>query len=604
MVESDIIKNKLLTSITTGNPIIDTLLSIIIVGSLSTLSFESFRLLFTWCTKKIKRKIESVATVECSYTLAKNNGWEADPHTKKNAKLVAALEYVISKLGLTSEDDKIKLDQVGSGCNIEANSTDKIIKIPVSRTKVPDYELDIELTVNTTETTNVSMFEIYHTNHVELDRFLNDTLRQYNEYLQTKYSDLGIYMIDSDHRNNNVSYYPLIKRDIGTVHFPNKEKILKLIKAYETGQSKINNMTVLLHGPPGGGKSSLIRAIATETDRSVLYVKLSEIGSLSEGIKTFHSEMYYLRASDSDIYLPSTKKIIVIEDIDADCLGKIKKREEESDDESINYYPEDENSDCSPKKRKKIKEETGPNLSDILNLFDGIFNRKGTFIIITTNHPEKLDPALLRPGRITINLELGACDKEVANGIVRNFFPDFAGFEDFKWTISPAGLENLCQTNDTTDDLVRALNGIIDDTIEKDEMFYDDIRERNKIRFAPKYLNNEVAAEPDEEFDMENSITNEEKSWSTGHNELVKWYEDNCKGGKKQGTFPDGSGYYIEDLIANEEDSDSDCSKDTHDQINEYLKNMANKDSNDGSGTEYGDVKDSFGGRGSTDRRN
>ena len=46
------------------------------------------------------------------------------------------------------------------------------------------------------------------------------------------------------------------------------------------------------------------------------------------------------------------------------------------------------------------------NLSDLLEAFDGVLEMKGRMMVLTTNHFEKLDPALIRPGRIDLTLEL------------------------------------------------------------------------------------------------------------------------------------------------------------------------------------------------------
>merc|ERR1719410_800686 len=47
------------------------------------------------------------------------------------------------------------------------------------------------------------------------------------------------------------------------------------------------------------------------------------------------------------------------------------------------------------------------NLSGLLNVLDGVVDTPGRILIMTSNHPEKLDPALIRPGRIDKKLMLG-----------------------------------------------------------------------------------------------------------------------------------------------------------------------------------------------------
>lgn len=62
------------------------------------------------------------------------------------------------------------------------------------------------------------------------------------------------------------------------------------------------------------------------------------------------------------------------------------------------------------------------NLSFILNLLDGVLETPGRILIITTNHPEKLDKALIRPGRIDIHLQVGNCSQEMIIEILRFFY--------------------------------------------------------------------------------------------------------------------------------------------------------------------------------------
>jgi hypothetical protein len=63
------------------------------------------------------------------------------------------------------------------------------------------------------------------------------------------------------------------------------------------------------------------------------------------------------------------------------------------------------------------QQKNGLTLSGLLNAIDGIFNNDGRILIMTTNHPEVLDGALIRPGRIDRKLLFGYCDPHQINGI-------------------------------------------------------------------------------------------------------------------------------------------------------------------------------------------
>ena len=51
-------------------------------------------------------------------------------------------------------------------------------------------------------------------------------------------------------------------------------------------------------------------------------------------------------------------------------------------------------------------------LGKLLNYMDGYGSPDGTIWILTTNHINKLDPALVRPGRIDLNIEIGYATDE------------------------------------------------------------------------------------------------------------------------------------------------------------------------------------------------
>ena len=150
---------------------------------------------------------------------------------------------------------------------------------------------------------------------------------------------------------------------------------------------------ILLYGPPGTGKSTLIRAVITEyfTKYKACSVPkyLSRIGQLCSDQS---SGVPFGFDGDKDSLKP---RLVILEDIDASLLqkrkpGKTKEQPEHacSDDEDIDYYGY----------QRPVS--GGTSLSEVLNTIDGVANAENVIYIFTTNHIDKLDPALLRPGRI------------------------------------------------------------------------------------------------------------------------------------------------------------------------------------------------------------
>lgn len=130
----------------------------------------------------------------------------------------------------------------------------------------------------------------------------------------------------------------------------------------------------LFHGEPGCGKTSLIKAIANEVKYKIYSVDLGMIKDDQEMRTVFRGI--------------SSQSVVVFEDIDASAKV-VKKRQpnENGEDSSLS-------------------------LSVLLNELDGISNNHGRILIMTTNHLESLDPALIRPGRIDFQMELKKANME------------------------------------------------------------------------------------------------------------------------------------------------------------------------------------------------
>ncbi|XP_020964862.1 AAA-ATPase At3g50940-like [Arachis ipaensis] len=93
----------------------------------------------------------------------------------------------------------------------------------------------------------------------------------------------------------------------------------------------------------------------------------------------------------------SNRSILVMEDID--CTIKLPNREEEKEDNNNNNKEADKSEDS------KVT------LSGLLNAIDGLWSCCGEerIIVLTTNHKEKLDPALIRAGRMDMHIHLSYC---------------------------------------------------------------------------------------------------------------------------------------------------------------------------------------------------
>ncbi|KAH1092046.1 hypothetical protein J1N35_019303 [Gossypium stocksii] len=161
----------------------------------------------------------------------------------------------------------------------------------------------------------------------------------------------------------------------------------------------------LLYGPPGTGKSSMIAAMANLLDYDVYDLELTAVKENTE-----------LRRLLLDT---SSKSIIVIEDIDCsiDLTGQRGKKTEKDGNE-------DEPSDPVTKRvKEEEKKESKVTLSGLLNCIDGLWSSCGgeRIIVFTTNYVEKLDPALIRRGRMDKHIELPYCCFDAFKVFAKNY---------------------------------------------------------------------------------------------------------------------------------------------------------------------------------------
>lgn len=69
-------------------------------------------------------------------------------------------------------------------------------------------------------------------------------------------------------------------------------------------------------------------------------------------------------------------------------------------------------------------------VSGLLNSIDGLSAQEGRILFLTTNHPEKLNPALVRPGRVDRKFTIGYADPSQVRKLFQNFYQDEMGYED------------------------------------------------------------------------------------------------------------------------------------------------------------------------------
>ncbi|MCJ1473770.1 hypothetical protein MMC13_002421 [Lambiella insularis] len=143
----------------------------------------------------------------------------------------------------------------------------------------------------------------------------------------------------------------------------------------------------LLHGPPGTGKSSFIQALAGELDYNIAMLDLSERGMTDDRLN-------YL------LTIIPRRTLVLLEDADA----AFSRRRVQSDADGYR----------------------GANVtfSGLLNALDGVASAEERLLFLTTNHAERLDEALVRPGRVDMTIRLGEATRWQIERLWDRFYGD------------------------------------------------------------------------------------------------------------------------------------------------------------------------------------
>jgi hypothetical protein len=297
----------------------------------------------------------------------------------------------------------------------------------------------------------------------DLEDFIQKCVGLFNEYLSNKLFK-NKYYFSYINTEENVPFFNernfITNRTFDTIFFEEKDKYISSLNFFIENEDWYikkgipYHYGILLHGIPGCGKTSIIKATLKYTDRYGISIPLNRVETCGE------LENIIFNNEINDKFIPNNKRIYIFEDIDCLC-DLVKNRENKNldkSDQNINIDLEILNRLNNLNDKKLIqKQDDKLTLSCLLNIIDGILEVPGRIIILTTNYIEKIDKALLRPGRIDCNINL----KLANNKITKELLSFFYGIDNesinlmcdgkiVDYVLSPAEIINICQTNNNS----------------------------------------------------------------------------------------------------------------------------------------------------------
>lgn len=232
------------------------------------------------------------------------------------------------------------------------------------------------------------------------------------------------------------------------VFFPERKRLIGLLDTFSSrnGRYAIEGypyqLGILLHGVPGTGKTSIIKAVANYTKRHLVFVDLARVANNQQLTQIMFEERRYIKTADDSFHIPPQEVIFVLEDIDAASDAVLQR-------------------DASKESRPS---NTGVTLAGLLNALDGPLDGSGRIIIMTSNYPEKLDKALVRPGRIDLQIGLTAMDPVDATAMVQHYVTqrplapeESRQFSESYKPMTPADLQGVCLACETFEDVIAAM---------------------------------------------------------------------------------------------------------------------------------------------------
>lgn len=305
-----------------------------------------------------------------------------------------------------------------------------------------------------------------------IQEFINTCIQEYDEYTKCSLDRQHIFIFNHVHNETNKIVFSEVPfettKNFDNMYFEQKDSIVKCLDNFIENESEYTRLGIpytlgfLFCGPRGVGKTSCIKSIAKYTNRHIVIIPMKNIKSIDVLMRIF------LNDEINDKKVSNKKRLYVFEEIDCGTWSNIvTNRNDTNGIEVVDKKKSTNNEqllndivscikkcdvDSEIKNANTNNTEKELTLGDFLELLDGVIEIPGRMIIMTSNHPEKLDQAIVRPGRIDKIIKFTNMTKKNVSDMYKLWFhekiPENVYCRLKNHQFSQAELGNIFQTRD------------------------------------------------------------------------------------------------------------------------------------------------------------